>query len=606
MALDVKRILIGRPLRDSDAPHERLSNAKALAVFSSDALSSVAYATQEILVALTVAGSAYFGLSLPIALVIVVLLSILTLSYRQTIASYPSGGGAYIVAKDNLGTWAGLTAGAALLIDYVLTVAVSIAAGVAAITSAFPSLHEHRVALALGAIAFITLANLRGVRESGTLFAVPTYFFILTIAALVATGLFRLFFLGQVPPPAPAIPGTQPLTLFLILKAFSHGCTALTGVEAISNGVQAFRDPQAANARRTMTAMSLVLGSMFLGITYLANAFGVAPAEQETVLSQIGRAAFGGGPLYYTLQAATALILILAANTAYADFPRLASLIARDGFLPRQLASRGDRLVFSNGIILLGLLAGLLVVEKQGETEALIPLYAVGVFLSFTLSQTGMVRHWWRDRAHDRHWFVHALVNGLGALATCIVLLVFAITKFTEGAWIIIILIPLCMLFFQKVHEHYVHIASELRLVLPAPVRPVSHTVVIPVAGVNQAVAQTVAYARSITSDVTAVHVCLDPEQGKKLKARWQEWNPGVPLVLLPSPYRSVIQPLLNYIDKIERQHRDDYITVLIPEFVPRKWWHRMLHNQTALALKFYLLFRPHTVLTTVPFHLKR
>ncbi len=606
MSLEVKRILIGRPLPTHEATHERLTNIKALAVFSSDALSSVAYATQEILIALSVVGSAYFHLSLPIALTIVLLLGILTLSYRQTISSYPTGGGAYIVARDNLGTWAGLTAGAALLIDYVLTVAVSTAAGVAAVTSAFPALHEHRVLLGLLAIAAVTLINLRGVRESGTLFAVPTYAFMATIALLVVTGLFRRLVLHDTPAVVPMVAGRESLTLFLILKAFSHGCTALTGVEAISNGVQAFRQPEPVNARKTMVAMSLMLGAMFLGITYLANAYGVAPADQETVLSQIGRHVFGQSWFYYGLQAATALILVLAANTAYADFPRLASLIARDGFLPRQLASLGDRLVFSNGIVTLGVLAGLLIVEKQGETEALIPLYAVGVFLSFTLSQAGMVLHWWRDRGRDHHWFVHAAVNGMGALATLTVLLIFAITKFVEGAWVVIILIPCVMALFQAVHSHYLAIADQLRLRLPATVRPVRHTVVIPVAGVNQAVAQTIAYARSITSDVTAVYVCTDPEQGKQLAAKWEEWNPGVPLVRLQSPFRSVLQPLLNYIDRLERQHQEDFVTVLIPEFIPRKWWHRVLHNQTAMALKFLLLFRPRTVITSVPFHLRR
>jgi len=466
MLTGIRRLLLGSPLPTAEEVHQRLTKVKALAVFSSDALSSVAYATEEILLVLVVAGSAALGLSLPIALVIAGLLAIVATSYYQTIHGYPSGGGAYIVAYDNLGVWPGLTAAAALLIDYVLTVAVSITAGIAAITSAFPALFPFRVELCLLAIAGITWANLRGVRESGTLFAIPTYGFVFIFLTLIVVGLARLITGTLSPVPAQTIsvvgPGTQALTLFLILRAFASGCTALTGIEAISNGIPAFRKPEADNAGKTLMAMAALLTTMFLGITFLARSLGVVPVEDQTVVSQIGRHVFGHGPLYLALQVATALILVLAANTSFADFPRLSAILARARYLPRQLTNLGDRLVFANGIIALAFLASSLVVLFGGQTHRLIPLYAVGVFLSFTLSQTGMVRHWYRERG--RAWQWKAAVNGLGAVATGVVLGVIVASKFTHGAWIVVLLIPAFVWMFHTIKHHYVTLAEQLSL----------------------------------------------------------------------------------------------------------------------------------------------
>ncbi|MCL4423979.1 MAG: APC family permease [Firmicutes bacterium] len=606
MLQTLKNVLIGQPLRTSQLAHERLTNLKALAVFSSDALSSVAYATEEILLALALAGPAALGYSLTIAFFIAILLVIVALSYRQTIFAYPSGGGAYIVAKENLGTNYGLVAGAALLVDYVLTVAVSIAAGVAAITSAFPILHPYTELLALLAIAFITIANLRGVRESGSIFAAPTYLFVGSMFILIAVGLGRWLFFGgltQAPSANQDLPVLGGLTLFLLLRAFASGCAALTGVEAISNGIQAFKEPVSPNAAKTLTWMAGILVSMFLGITILAHVTSVHPSGSETVISQIARTVFGTGPLYYLIQAATAMILLLAANTSYADFPRLASLVAKDGFLPRQLANRGDKLVFANGIILLGMLSSLLIVIYRGETHALIPLYAVGVFLSFTLSQSGMVRHWLRGK--HSHRFLHVLINGLGAASTGIVLVVIAATKFIHGAWIVVLLIPLLVWLFWVVKRHYIDIADELRLPVTEKPKSIKHTIIVPVAGVNQAVAQTISYAKCLAADVRAVHISVEPEQTEKLKAKWQAWDPGIPLIVIKSPYRSVLNPLLHYIDRIERREGDDVVTVMLAEFVPRRWWQLALHNQSALLLKAALHFRPHTVVVSVPYHLK-
>ncbi len=603
----LKRLLIGSPLRTAQLAHERLTNPKALAVFSSDALSSVAYATEEILLVLILAGSMALKVSLPIAIGIGILLVIVGFSYRQTIFAYPSGGGSYIVAKENLSVHAGLVAGASLLIDYILTVAVSIASGVAAITSAFPGLQDYRVELCLAAIILVTLANLRGVRESGTIFAVPTYVFVFTVLIMIATGLIRYFTTGLPPAPSAEVAHstTETLGLWLVLRAFASGCTALTGVEAISNGVQAFKEPASRNAAKTLAWMVGLLLTMFIGISFLANVVHIHPAHGgETVMSQLARVIFGHGWIYYLVQASTALILLLAANTSYADFPRLASLIARDGFLPRQLANRGDRLVFSNGIVILGVLASLLIVYYGGDTHALIPLYAVGVFLSFTLSQSGMVVHWLRERAHDKHWLSHALVNGIGAILTGVVTLVIGATKFTHGAWIIVLLVPIIMMGFLAVRRHYDAVARSLRLEVPAPLRKPKHTVIVPVAGVNRMVAETIAYAMSISDDVRAVHVSIDEETAEKVKAKWDAWNPGIPLKVLASPFRSVTRPLLNYVDQVERREHDDLVTVLVPEFVPRQWWHHLLHNQSALVLRTALKFRPHTVVVNVPYHL--
>lgn len=606
----LRRLLIGSPLATSQLKHERLTKVKALAVFASDALSSTAYATEEILLVLILAGSAATALSWPIALGIATLLAIVAFSYYQTVHAYPNGGGAYIVAHDNLGQLPGLVAAAALLTDYVLTVAVSISAGVAAVTSAFPVLYPYRVIMCLVLIAIVTLLNLRGVRESGTIFSIPTYFFVTMTMTMLGVGLYRWIAAGM-PPAAPAridYPATHALTLFLILRAFSSGCAALTGVEAISNGIPAFKPPESENAGKTLIAMAVLLITMFLGITFLSHQFGIVPDEHthETVISQLGRMAFGSGtPLYYLFQAATMLILVLAANTAFADFPRLSSILARDRYMPNQFALLGDRLVFSNGILALAVASSALIILFDGKTTNLIPLYAVGVFLSFTLSQSGMVLRWWRRRGP--HWEIKALINGVGAVATAVVLCVFVVTKFLYGAWIVVVWIPLFIGFFLAVHRHYQDVAAQLSLEAfgsPPPVR--RHRVIVPIAGVHRAVIAALNYARSLSDDVTAVYVEVDPNETPKIRRKWEEWGDGVPLVVLPSPYRSIVGPLVEYVDRIDdKRRRDQVVTIVLPQFVPTRWWHHLLHNQTAWLIHLAFLFRREVIVTHVPFHLQ-
>ncbi len=603
-AFSAKRLLVGDPLATSQAAHQRIGKAVALAVFSSDALSSVAYATEEILLALSAGGVAALSFGLPLAFAVATLLLIVAISYRQTIYAYPSGGGAYIVAKDNLGVGPGLVAGAALLVDYVLTVAVSVAAGVAAITSAFPHLFEHRIAIGILCITLITLANLRGIRESGALFAPPTYLFIVSIGALLLTGFFKTQILGMPPAPPPAIEAVEPITIFLLLRAFSSGCTALTGVEAISNAIPAFRVPESRNASITLGWMAAILGSLFLGITLLAHRLDVVPRAEETVLSQLARTIFGTGVLYYVVQVATALILILAANTSFADFPRLASFLARDGFLPRQLANRGDRLVFSNGIIALGLMASLLIVIFRGSTHAIIPLYAVGVFLSFTLSQLGMVRHWYS--IPERGWQLKMLINLTGGLTTGVVMMVIAGTKFAHGAWVVVILIPVMVFAFQGVKRHYTTVAKELSLEGFRPKAPAGHSVVVLISGVHRGVLEALQYARAISPNVTAVSVEIDADAMERIRERWRQFGMGIPLTVLKSNYRSVVKPLLDYIDDFREKNPNQVITVVLPEFIASRWWHHLLHNQTAFLIKGALLFRPGVIVTSVPHHLSR
>jgi amino acid transporter len=662
----IKRLVVGKALRNEQAAHERLTKKVALAVFSSDALSSTAYATEEILLVLATAAAFgqtnAFSYVIPVSIAIALLLAIVTISYRQTIHAYPTGGGAYIVAKENLGTVPGLTAGAALLVDYVLTVSVSISAGVAAITSAaqgtsFAWISEHRVAICLGFIILIALANLRGVRESGALFAFPTYAFLVSFLFMIGYGLiYYLTHGGVVPEPSTEsvklaegyVP--QALTIFLLLGAFSNGCSALTGVEAISNGVQAFKKPESRNASQTLLAMALLLGVMFIGTSVLAYLFGVHPHEDETVISQFARHIFTGGMgwFYFVVQASTAAILILAANTAFADFPRLSSLLARDRFLPRQFANRGDKLVFSNGIIILALFASLLVVGFGGDTSRLIPLYAVGVFLSFTLSQAGMVRHWIKVRRFEHyddsihlsnvetekvipdvhlaiersgtprfvtdevtertHWKKSLVINLVGAIATAIVLTVFIVTKFTHGAWLVVVMIPALVFLFLAIHRHYVSVATQLSMEdISNTIEPIIHTVIVPVSGIHRGVMSALKYAKSIApNNVTAVYVDFDEEATAKLKERWDLLNLGIKLVILPSPYRELTRPLLRYIYKVERQRDDDVVTVVVPEFVPKKWWQHLLHNQSSLLLKGALLFKEGIIVTNVPYHLKK
>ncbi len=602
----LKQLLVGRPIPSHLAHHERLSRVTGLAVLSSDALSSVAYATDFVVATLIVAGTAALAYAIPIALVITALLAIVAFSYRQTIYAYPSGGGAYRVAKENIGENAGLTAAASLLVDYTLTVSVSISAGVLAITSAFPSLDVYRVQLCLIFLALLTVGNLRGIRESGRIFAIPTYFFVVSIFLLIVLGLYH-YATGTLTPvsaPVPEHVGTKPLTTLLLLTAFANGCTAMTGVEAVSDGVPAFQPPESKNAAGTLVTMAVLAIAMFLGITFLAHAYQVMPTEQESGVSQLGRAIVGGGIVYYLVQAATTLILVLAANTAYADFPRLASIVSRDRFLPRQFMNQGDRLAFSNGILVLSTFAALLIVVFKGDTHALLPLYMIGVFVSFTLSQTGMVIHWRKQRTPG--WKTSALINGFGAVVTGIVLIIVAITKTLEGAWIVLLLIPIIIAIFKATRRHYDHVASQLTLRNYTPQRRVHNTVLMPVGGLQRAVVEALRYAETLSDDVRAVYVDVDQTATDQMKKDWETWGGKTKLVILESPFRSVMEPLLEYIEQVENERSDDYVTVILPEFVPARWWQHLLHNQRALLIKGALLFRPNTVVTSVPFHLAK
>jgi amino acid transporter len=603
-----KRLIVGEPIPSHLAHHERLSRFTGLAVLSSDPLSSVAYATEEILRVLVLVGIGTLTFVTPIAFVIAAILAIVVFSYRQTIHAYPSGGGAYIVAKDNIGETPALIAAAALLIDYVLTVAVSIAAGVAALTSAFPAWHVNRVEMTLGFVIVLTFGNLRGIRESGRIFALPTYLFVVSLLALITVGAWRAV-TGTIAPIETVQPiqsAGETLTLFLLLTAFSNGCTAMTGVEAVSNGVPAFKPPEAKNAAATMLMMAVLSITMFVGITLLARAYQVMPSEQETVVSQIARGVFGGrGIPYYIVQAATMLILVLAANTAYADFPRLASILARDKYVPRQLMNQGDRLAFSNGIIGLSVFASLLLVAYGGDTHALIPLYMIGVFVSFTLSQAGMVIHWRRLRGPG--WKTSAVINGVGAFVTGIVLIVVAITKAREGAWIILLLIPIHVWLFRVTRRHYEEVSAQLSLDgWETGTSRRRNIVLVPMSGVHRAVVQAVQYAKTLSDDVRALYVSMDPAATDRLRKDWARWGAGVPLVVLDSPYRSLMEPLLEYIEQVETTRPDDFLTIVLPEFVPARWWHHVFHNQRALLIKGALLFKPNVVVTSVPFHLRQ
>jgi amino acid transporter len=674
----LKRLLVGSPIRTARLTHERLTKKTALAIFASDALSSTAYATEQILLVLAAAYVAHqsdaFSHVLPISIAISALLIIVAISYRQTIQAYPSGGGAFIVAKENLGTLPGLVAGASLLVDYILTVSVSIAAGVEAITSAmvgtrFAGLHNHRVWLCLFFIGFITVANLRGVREAGTLFAAPSYAFIFSFLCLIAYGLFRYYTNPGIGPTPSDVDlkiaegyHPQSLHLLLLLGAFANGCAALTGIEAISNGVQAFKQPESKNAATTLSWMAGLLVTMFIGVSVLAYLFHVHPLEHETVISQIARVVFNGrlGWFYYVVQATTAAILVLAANTSFAGFPRLSSLLARDRFLPRQLANLGDRLVFSNGIVLLAVFSAILIWAFRGDTSRLIPLYAVGVFLSFTLSQAGMVVHWRREgkalramragaqtarpqevtgakvlarkennlsgklEAHrlagaepktlaevvqlekKSHWKKALVINGVGAVATFVVLMVFIVTKFMHGAWIVVVLIPLLVVIFLRIHRHYFEVAQQLSTEGLAGLRPIHHEVIVPISGIHRGVIAALEYAKSIAPHhVTAVYVNLDDETTQKLREKWEQWGSGVNLVVVASPYRSLLRPLLNYVDRVKRSSHGEVVTIVLPEFVPARWWQNLLHNQNTLFLKGALLFKKGVVVTNVPYHLE-
>jgi amino acid transporter len=602
----VRRIAFGRPLANAEESAERLSKVKALAVFSSDNLSSVAYATEAIMFTLLAAGTAAFWLTVPISAAIVAVLGIIVVSYRQTIRAYPNGGGSYIVARENLGTGAGLVAAAALLTDYVLTVSVSVAAGVAAITSAFPgALDGVRVELAALSIILVMLINLRGVRESGTIFAIPTYVFVGSMLVLIGVGGVRT--LVGAPPTVtdvvPAAVSAQTFGVLLLMRAFADGCTAITGVEAVSNGVPAFKRSEAWNARVTLTVMAVLVGVMFLGTSWLAEVAGAVPAERETVLSQLGRAVFGGvGPAYLVLQLSTMGILILAANTAFADFPRLSSLLARDGFMPRRFAFRGERLAFSTGIVALAVLSIAVLGAFGGRVEALIPLYAVGVFTSITLSQAGMVRHWWRGR--EAGWRRSMTINGVGAIATAIVTLIFAVAKFALGAWLIIIVIPILVAAMVAVHRRYALRGIEKAVRADFVVRPPrrAQRVIVPVADVSRDVVHTLTFARTMADDVTAVHVTEDAEQGKELRARFQRQVPGIPLVVVESPYRELVRPLVRYLRDAADSAGDSVVIVLLPEYLPRNRIEQLLYNDNARRIREAILGLPNVLVAEVPY----
>ena len=629
-----KRVLVGRPLATSEQEHQRIIKTIALAVFSSDAISSTAYATQEILLVVAVGGGSTLALGLsklvPISIIVAILLTIVVTSYRQTIFAYPSGGGSYVVSRENLGASAAMVAGASLLVDYILTVAVSVCAGVRAITS-IPALHSltnERVLLCLLAIALITMANLRGVKESGRIFAVPTYVYIVVLTGLVGWGLVHEFHLfGMHPFPTISFNDVTKnldprsvadirhklgigattagsLGLFTLMRGFSSGAVALTGVEAISNGVPAFQRNESRNAAITLVWMGVILGGLFLGVSVLAHHLQPIPLETgESVFSQMGRTVYGSGILYYVLQGATAAILTLAANTAYADFPRLSSIIARDGYLPRQLANRGDRLVFSNGVLVLAVAAGVLVVIFGGNESNLIPLYAVGVFTSFTLSQTGMVRHHQKER--EPGWRRNMVVNAVGAISTLIVTLIVASSKFTEGAWVSILVVLIVIALFRAIHSHYASVAESLKADRDFKPRRMNHTVVVLVGTVHRGVLEALAYARSLQPNrLLAVTVVSDEDEQERIEGEWSSRGIDVPLEIVHSPYRELSRPILRFIDELDARYQNDIITVVVPEFVVGSWWGQLLHNQSALFLKGRLLFRKGTVVTSVPYHL--
>jgi len=600
----LRRLIFGEPLPTKRMKHQLLPKCLALPVFASDALSSTAYATEEVLLALVLAGTVALSYAVPIALAICLLIAIVAISYSQTIMAYPTGGGSYRVARENLGLYPGLVAAAAILTDYILTVAVSVASGVAAITSAFPALFAHRVTLCVLCIAFVSLANLRGAKESGKLFAIPTYSFIFCLFALIGVGLYQfVIHRGQMPAlPHEPIQASQPLTFFLILRAFASGCCAMTGTEAIADGVPAFQEPQSRNARTTLFWMASILASLFLGISFLAHVYHIVPRHDETVVSQLARGIFGRCWFYYVIQGATAMILILAANTSFADFPRLSSILARDGYAPRQLANLGDRLVFSNGIILLGLFSSFLVVVFHGSTHSLIPLYAVGVFMAFTLSQAGMVRRWYEQRGP--HWKLSAAVNAIGAFTTGVVLVVIAVMKFTHGAWIVCLLIPLIVRAFLAINNHYRVCKEQLYAGGETPRRYVRHHVIVLVPGVHRGVLRALAYARTISADPEAVYVEIDPAQTPQVIEEWKRFGMGTPLRILKSPWRSITEPILGYVDMLLNEENVELVTVVIAEFVTTRLWHRMLHNASGLLLKLAFLFKQNVVVANIRYML--
>ena len=612
----LKTVVFGRPLPSERLEHERLNKKTALAVLSSDAISSVAYATDQILFVLGGAiGLAAVSYVLPISAVIVGLLVLVGLSYRQTVFAYPNGGGSYTVAKENLGEMPGLVAAAALLTDYILTVAVSISSGVAAITSAYPSLVPHTVAICSLSIFVLATVNLRGVRESGAAFSVPTYAFIVMMLALLATGAYRYWSgheLASITAAFKVDPvsarqhggGLSPLSslalIYLLMRGFAEGCAAMTGTEAISNGVMAFKSPAQKNAATTLGWMVAILATFFLGVSFLAQHYQVMPTTRETVLSILGHHIFGGGPLYYALQYTTFAVLVLAANTAFADFPRLAGILANDRFMPRQLAARGDRLAYSNGILALAGVAFLLVWMFHGDTNALIPLYAIGVFVCFTLSQAGMVVHWRATREPGWEW--KAWLNGIGAVATGLVSIIQLVTKFTTGGWIVAVIIPAIILLLRKIHRHYTEFAEEIKFTGQSPINPLHHTVIVPVSGITKATSSALVYATTISDEVIAVYIEVDKRDTQRIQEEWEAWDIGVPLEVVPSPYRSILKPLVEFVENLRMVSPGELVTIVVPEIVPKRWWEHLLHNKTALYIRTAFLFKPNVVVTAIPY----
>lgn len=607
MISSFKRFLLGRPLKSTELGEQKLNKKKALAILSSDALSSVAYGPEQVLIVLFTVGASAFWYSIPIGIGVLVLLTALILSYRQIIFAYPHGGGAYVVSKENLGVNYGLIAGGSLLVDYILTVAVSVSAGTDAITSAFPALHAHNVAIAILFVVFITILNLRGIRESASILAYPVYLFVLALFILIAVGLYHIF-TGQVSPGLHTPIGTPVagLGLFLLLKAFASGSSALTGVEAISNAIPNFKAPAPNNAAKTLMAMGALLAVLFSGIVFLAYYYGISPSKEVTVVSQIAEETFGRNYIYYFIQGTTALILVLAANTGYSAFPLLAVNLANDKFIPRMFTIRGDRLGYSNGIISLGLFSIILIIAFKGQTEHLIPLYAVGVFIPFTLSQTGMMVKWIREK--PKGWVSKLVANTTGAFISFSVTVIFFLTKFTQ-VWPVLIFLPIIILWFQRIHKHYGAVADQLRVSPSEPAIPIDgNVIIIPVAGVTRVVENSLNYAKSLgAKNIIAVYVSFDREDEKRFEEKWEKWNTGIRLVTLLSLHRSLVLPLTKFIDTIEHKASEDnyQVTVLIPEFIPKKGWHNILHNQSSLLIRTFLLYRRRVVITTVPYHLK-
>lgn len=608
MISSLKRFLIGRPLKSTELGEQKLNKTKALAILSSDALSSVAYGPEQILIVLATVGAVAFWYSIPIAIGVLILLTALILSYRQIIFAYPHGGGAYVVSKHNLGVNPGLIAGGSLLVDYILTVAVSVSAGTDAITSAFPALHSYNVIIAIIFVIFLTILNLRGVTESASILAYPVYLFVFALFILIGVGIFNIV-TGEVPPDLHPTIGTPVagISLFILLRAFASGSSALTGVEAISNAIPNFKDPAPNNAAKTLLLMGFLLALLFSGIVYLAYYYGITPSEEVTVVSQLAEETFGRNFMYFFIQGTTALILILAANTGYSAFPLLAVNLAKDRFIPRMFTVRGDRLGYSNGIIILGVASIILILAFKGQTEQLIPLYAVGVFIPFTLSQSGMIVKWIRDK--PKGWVLRLVINSIGAVISFTVTIIFFLTKFAQ-VWPVLVFLPIIVFVFHRINKHYEAVGDQLRLTTCDPVVAVNgNVIIVPVAGMTHVVENTLNYAKSLSAEkIIAVYVAFEREDEKKFEEKWKKWQPDVRLVTLHSHYRSIIHPLTKFVDTVEHKASEsDYrVTVVIPQFIPKKGWHNILHNQSSLLIRAYLLYRRDVVVTTVPYHLKK